>query len=218
MRFLHMEMSYSYMLKMDADKMSRFPIYRPWTLYLSSSNKCGGSSSSTKTSVNLADENFDFNANGFVMQPHRNSCSSTSQLRELANRKSSKWKLHASSAFSDRPNFVEWSHSLLHAPPVSQDKQSNSSNSSYSNSKPPKYGFQMRPFNSIYAFEDNQHLRTYASPAFSDRSKSVEPSHSLLHAPFVPQDKQSTLRTALFLTRNRQNMVSKCVPRTQSLL
>ena len=62
MRFLHMEMSYSYMLKMDADKMSRFPIYRPWTLYLSSSNKCGGSSSSTKTSVNLADENFDFNA------------------------------------------------------------------------------------------------------------------------------------------------------------
>ena len=202
-RSLHMEMSYSYMLKMDADKMSRFPIYRPWTLYLSSSNKSGGSSSSTKTSVNLADENFDFNTNGFVMQPHRNSCSSTSKLRVLANRKSSKWKLHASSAFSDRPNSVEPSHSLLHAPPVSQDKQSNSSNSSYSNSKPPKYGFQMRPFNSIYAFEDNPHLykpfpqdtgsqlRTYASPAFIDRSKSVEPSHSLLHAPFVPQDKQS---------------------------
>ena len=203
LRSLQMEMSYSYMLKMDADKMSRFPIYRPWTLYLSSSNKSGGSSSSTKTSVNLADENFDFNTNGFVMQPHRNSCSSTSNLRVLANRKSSKWKLHASSAFSDRPNSVEPSHSLLHAPPVSQDKQSNSSNSSYSNSKPPKYGFQMRPFNSIYAFEDNPHLykpfpqdtgsqlRTYASPAFIDRSKSVEPSHSLLHAPFVSQDKQS---------------------------
>jgi hypothetical protein len=29
-------------------------------------------------------------------------------------------------------------------------------------------------------------LRTYASSAFSDRSKSVEPPHSLLHAPFVP--------------------------------
>jgi hypothetical protein len=198
-RSLHMEMSYSYMLKMDADKMSRFPISRPWTLYLSSSNKSGGSSSSTKTSVNLADENFDFNANGFVMQPHRNSCSSTSKLRVLSNRKSSKWKphLHANT------NSVEPSHSLLHAPPVSQDKQSNSSNSSYSNWKPPKYGFQMPSHNSISALADNRHLykpfpqetgsqlRTYASSAFSDRSKSVEPSHSLLHAPPVSQDKQS---------------------------
>ena len=43
LRSLHMEMSYSYMLKMDADKMSRFPISRPWTLYLSSSNKSGDS-------------------------------------------------------------------------------------------------------------------------------------------------------------------------------
>ena len=32
-----------------------------------------------------------------------------------------------------------------HAPFVPQDKQSDSSNSSYSNSKPPKYSFQMRP-------------------------------------------------------------------------
>jgi hypothetical protein len=125
-----MEMSYSYMFKMDADKMSRFPISRPWTLHLSSSNKSGDSSSSTKTSVNLADENLDFNANDFVMQPHRNPCSSTSKLRVLANRKSSKWKPHLHAHM----NSVEPSHSLLHASPVSQDKQStNSSNSSFSN-------------------------------------------------------------------------------------
>ena len=71
----------------------------------------------------------------------------------------SQLRTYASSAFSDRSKSVEPSHSLLlHAPFVLQDKQSNSSNSSYSNSKPPNYGFQMRPHNSIYAFEDNPHL------------------------------------------------------------
>ena len=100
----------------------------------------------------------------------------------------SQLRTYASSAFSDRSKSVEPSHLLLHSPFVPQDKQSNSSSSSFSNWKPLKYGFQMAPHNSIYAFEGNPHLykpfsqdtgsqlRTYASSAFSDRSKSVEPS------------------------------------------
>ena len=77
----------------------------------SSSKKSGDSSSSTKTSVNLADENFDFNANGFVMQPHRNSCSATSihssgKIRVLANRKSSKWKPHLHDAHTESHSSV----------------------------------------------------------------------------------------------------------------
>jgi hypothetical protein len=115
----------------------------------------------------------------FVMQPHRNSCSSTSKLRVLANRKSSKWKPHLHA----HTKSVEPSH----APPVPQDKQFNSSNSSYSNWKPPKYGFQMPPHNSSSAFADNWHL----------------------YKPF-PQDTGMAIGTVFTLTRTFNGHTETC--------
>jgi len=115
-RSTNMEMSHSYMLKMDADKISRFPKFRPWTLYSSSSVKSRISSSSTETNVNLPNESDDFNDNGMVMQPRESSSTSNSihtwkpkgqAVAEDNSNKQTSWKPKSTASKADSHSFSD---------------------------------------------------------------------------------------------------------------